>query len=206
MLSGREIVWHVLQRRSILSQWKSRRKVSRGCIKYKWHILAQGFSFVKAQKRPQDIPKKTKNKTKKPPLNSDQRSDEKLHRSLTFAFSTTESVGLCLTWIVCLQTIKGCTHLIETLQTRWVWTLREKPQAEQVSSDLCFLCLALCWEFVRTRQRRLHLGLFCIRGPRGRRSVPNDKLWLRRAGGNPALTGVYSRICFALHRCALSGL
>lgn len=51
--------------------------------------------------------------------------------------------------------------------------LIEEPQAKQVSSDLGSSRLALCCKFVRTRQ---HRGLFYIRRPRGRHSVPNDKL------------------------------
>lgn len=78
--------------------------------------------------------------------------------------------------------------------------LIEKPQAEQVSSDLCSPCLALCWEFVRIRQRRLRPGLFCIRRRGGRRFMADDKRRLCWARRNPALAGVYNSICFALHR------
>lgn len=77
--------------------------------------------------------------------------------------------------------------------------LIEKPQSEQVNSDLCFLC---SWE---PGNAACTLACFVLEAE-GPPLCAHDKLWLHWARGNPALTGVYSRICFALHRCALSRL
>lgn len=87
--------------------------------------------------------------------------EEQKDETLAFPGFRTGCVVLCgldLRGITYLLTTKGWTQDPNVVRRN---NLFEYPQAGWACSDLCILCLTLCWLYVRARQRH---GLFCIRG------------------------------------------